>query len=318
MILLPIDAYSHASKILATTYKINSYTIKWIVLVLSISLFSGCATYDSQTDESASASTQAIIDNKNETQYDQSSLMRTPERKTVKSEKAPEKTINEDSKVITKKVKISSTKPKALNTANTTKKLKKNSKAKVTKTVKTKAQKQLPKQSQTALTETKEPISPTPVLLNSLNDLPVLIGDKWSIDRSLSQDKSSGCTLSYKAQAMEDGQGSTPVHLAIASDSLILKTKSNIDTSYPDSGVAVDDKPLIAIEKLFNPSAIIYQTHYEQIIEQMSAGEKAYFSIGFWPTWPITKTYTIDFELKDFTNAYQALQSCLQLEQKLK
>ena len=179
----------------------------------------------------------------------------------------------------------------------------------------------LPKQKEVAQVESESETTVTaaPALsLNSLDALPISIGDKWTLDRELSQANARTCFLSYTPQKMDDGQGLTLAHLKVTHDSILLKTKSNIDTSYPAAGLTIDNHPQIPIEKLFNISSIIYKDHYNKAIQQMIAGKQATFAIGFWPTWPVTQTYPVSFDLTNFPEAYSTLQSCVKLEQQLK
>ena len=162
----------------------------------------------------------------------------------------------------------------------------------------------------------------TPKIAISLNNLPFSIGDDWEINRSSDVNPNTpinqSCALSYKTLLVEDGQGATPVILTITGDKIVVKTKSNIDSSYKNTGIAIDDMTQLPIEKLLNEFSISYEQGYQSLIDKMQTGKLATISLGFWPTWPITHARSVQVDLMNFPQAYLALQSCMTLESKLK
>jgi len=150
----------------------------------------------------------------------------------------------------------------------------------------------------------------------ALEKLPLLIGDYWTLSRDTDSD--GECALSYRKVVMEDGQGKTPVFVIITQDEVLFKTKSNIDVSYQQTGLTIDDLPQLPIEKLHNDFSISYQAQYRTLVESMAVGEQAVLTLGFWPSWPVTHTYSISLDLSKFSSAQQALMTCLELEKELK
>jgi len=150
----------------------------------------------------------------------------------------------------------------------------------------------------------------------NLAKLPLIIGENWVLDRG--PDSSGQCALSYRQLVMRDGQGETPVSFIINKDSVIFRTKSNIDLVYEQTGLAIDDLPRIPIENLIDDFSISYKQHYLSLLNDMKSGDQAILSLGFWPTWPMTRAYSLSFDLSDFSSAQQALMDCLELEKQLK
>ncbi|MFT6903779.1 MAG: hypothetical protein ACJAS1_000424 [Oleiphilaceae bacterium] len=146
-----------------------------------------------------------------------------------------------------------------------------------------------------------------------LAKLPMNIGTNWLLDR----DK-NGCELSYQTLKMEDGQGLTPVFLTIDGKTITFRTKSNIDFSYTLTGVTIDSEAQLPLEQLADDYSVSYQQHYQALLELMKTGKQATLTLGFWPTWPISRTYSVDFELSDLPSAYQSLVTCITLENELK
>ena len=116
---------------------------------------------------------------------------------------------------------------------------------------------------------------------------------------------------------MADGHGGTQVYLSITKDRIVFKTGANIDTSYEQTGITIDHKHQIPIETLLNEFSIAYEQQYQSMIKDMTSAEKMTLSLGFWPTWPVTQTYSVNFELGDFPSAQKALMSCVKLENEL-
>jgi len=149
-----------------------------------------------------------------------------------------------------------------------------------------------------------------------LDKMPILIGNNWTLSRDANMN--GQCALSYRKVVMGDGQGETPVMVIISQDEALFKTKSNIDVSYEQTGVTIDDQPQLPIEKLHNDFSISYKAQYQTLVERMKKGEQAVLTLGFWPSWPVTHTYSISLDLGEFATAQQALLVCLELEKELK
>jgi len=149
-----------------------------------------------------------------------------------------------------------------------------------------------------------------------LAKLPLLIGTHWTLSRDADTDEQ--CALSYRKVVMNDGQGETPVFVIITQDKVLFKTKSNIDVTYKQTGLTIDDLPQLPIEKLYNDFSISYKLQYQALVDRMKVGEQAVLTLGFWPSWPVTQTYSIKLALGEFSAAQQALMTCVELEKELK
>ncbi len=115
---------------------------------------------------------------------------------------------------------------------------------------------------------------------------------------------------------MSDGQGVTQVYLTITKNSIIFKTESNIDITYEKTGITINQSSQVPIEALLDKFSITYIKQYQNLIKDMSSTHKVTLTLGFWPTWPVTQTYSVDFEFGDFPSAQEALISCNKLENK--
>jgi len=147
-----------------------------------------------------------------------------------------------------------------------------------------------------------------------LEKLPLSFGGTWFLDRN--KDKVSNttrCLLSSQKQNFNDGYSDSKISLQLTSNSLLIKTKSSIDLTYPDVGMSIDQNEHFPLEYLFGETSIIIKKNIQQITSQLLNGKKLTVNLGFWPTWPKKETSHIDFLLSDFNKAYQSFLACEKL-----
>lgn len=118
------------------------------------------------------------------------------------------------------------------------------------------------------------------------------------------------CLIQSVKLNINDGQSNTPVRFIYNGQSFIVSTRSNIDLSYPGVGLIIDKKPAIKIDHTFKQTNIVFETEADLIRKWFIEGRTARLTLGFWPTWPKTKTITTKFSLLGFTRAYDAFQQC--------
>jgi hypothetical protein len=149
----------------------------------------------------------------------------------------------------------------------------------------------------------------------TLESLPLAIDEHWVLSR---EPASAGrCALFYREQKMNDGQGETPVQMIIRDTSILFATRSNIDLAYEQTGITLDQQAQIPIERVVNETDVLYEEHFVVIVDQMKAAQRLTLSLGYWPTWPMTQAYHVDFDLAGFSSAFSHLTKCIRLEQGL-
>lgn len=141
----------------------------------------------------------------------------------------------------------------------------------------------------------------------SLDNLPLSIHNQWTLDRSESR-----CTLQSATQRMDDGQGGTRVSLWLTATELAFLTESEIDLSYTGTGLTIDGRTfaLETVERRTNP---VFSKQRNAILAAMRSGQTLQLSLGFWPTWPVTHTYSVSFPIQHFGTAYSAWETCNRL-----
>jgi hypothetical protein len=129
----------------------------------------------------------------------------------------------------------------------------------------------------------------------------------------LAEDPISNQTVCLMVSAMkqtEDGQTSTPVSLIYNGKIFIAKTKSNIDLSYPDIGLQADNHTPHNIDRLHKKTSVVFDAQAIQIRDEFIKGLNGKLTLGFWPTWPKTRSFVTEFDLRGFTKTYQAFRRC--------
>lgn len=130
---------------------------------------------------------------------------------------------------------------------------------------------------------------------------------KHTLDPLTSQ---SRCVVESVRQKLHDGYGDTEVVLQVDRQSLLVKTRSNIDASKGDIGLAVDKWDFIAMDSVQFDQQVRFEKEIATIVRQFKEGLKVLFTLRFWPTYPDTGAKTISFSLIGFTKAYEEFESC--------
>ena len=118
------------------------------------------------------------------------------------------------------------------------------------------------------------------------------------------------CLLTSAVRSTEDGQTTTPVSLVYNGELFVARTDSNIDSSYPDLGIQVGHHERHEIDRLHKATDAVFETSADQLRDEFIRGLSAKLTLGFWPTWPKTRSYTVVFDLRGFTSAYNDFLQC--------
>ena len=159
---------------------------------------------------------------------------------------------------------------------------------------------------------------PEPDIKMSLDALPITYF-QWVVDYAvLPKSNHIQCSLRTKPLTMDDGEGGTPVYLSVGQNGVQAVTKSNIDMAYTGSGLQIDMNPRHDVDKVQKETIAVFEKDWPKILEEIKSGQHATLTLGFWPTWPMTHTYSVTFDLDHFAAAWRALQTCQQqaLEEK--
>ena len=115
------------------------------------------------------------------------------------------------------------------------------------------------------------------------------------------------CLLSSTPQITSDGYDTTPVTLVFNGNSLLVITESEIDLSFGDLRLAVDENSPLRTEKLDRNMTLVFDREVPELIRQFREGGEATVYLRFWPTWPVTELFPVKFSLIGFSKAHDGM-----------
>jgi hypothetical protein len=116
------------------------------------------------------------------------------------------------------------------------------------------------------------------------------------------------CVLYSAKKPIFDGYENSWVRLQVTTDAIVVNTDSFVDRSYSGQGLRIDNGKLMP----FMPALLNKKSTYTKkpALAAMANGKTLTVSLGFWPTWPVTKTQSVSIDLSGFKGAYAALKAC--------
>ena len=119
--------------------------------------------------------------------------------------------------------------------------------------------------------------------------------------------RQSRCLLVSETLATSDGYDSTPVYLLMDGVNLQVVTESELDTSFNDLRLEVDTEPPVYSNQITHKKMIlVFDQDTPKLIEQFRGGQKVTVHLRFWPTWPTTQSFPIQFSLIGFSKAHDS------------
>ncbi|RLU01528.1 MAG: hypothetical protein D9N14_01830 [Ketobacter sp.] len=143
-----------------------------------------------------------------------------------------------------------------------------------------------------------------PIRFN-LDQLPLTVMDTWI----LAADQDS-CSLQTVPVTMDDGAGQTSVTLRLSKADWQVVTQSDIDLSYPETGLFLSNGTHIPLESVIKDTRISISKQKQQLTEALKASDSVRVALGYWPTWPVTETRSITISVAHFPPALNAWESC--------
>jgi hypothetical protein len=135
--------------------------------------------------------------------------------------------------------------------------------------------------------------------------------EEWSV-KSVPRTDGPGtrCVVQSVRQTLPDGYQDTTAYITADGRSVSVTTGSNLDPSFSDVGLVVDQEPLVPIDRLEGRKTAVFDSRYARVIELFKAGARLRVQLRFWPEWPATGTHSATFSLIGFTKAYGELAGC--------
>lgn len=149
----------------------------------------------------------------------------------------------------------------------------------------------------------------------SLQNLPQRIDETWSIDLQQAGKPTAHCVLLSEPQSLDDGQGMTTFKVMLDAAKIRFQTASNIDLSYPNTGVVISGKTTqrIGLDGLERNTTAIINKNMPTVLAALREANQMDVYLGFWPTWPMTETKRISIAINNFAQAEATLSACNEL-----
>jgi hypothetical protein len=145
--------------------------------------------------------------------------------------------------------------------------------------------------------------------------LPLSFGRQWVLDRRPNPvTKETQCILASEAVNIPDGYDRSNVQVLLTLDSIYVTADSNIDLSYPQTGIRIGAGALRSFDRLAGETAaMVSGDDVSELYARMTSSPDMVVRLGFWPTWPVTETREASYSLEDFRTAVMALRACTRM-----
>jgi hypothetical protein len=133
---------------------------------------------------------------------------------------------------------------------------------------------------------------------------PATVGAEWTLKSG------TGCVLESSPASLSDGYQGTTARVFVDAKKVSVTSPSVLDAGFKDIGIAVDEQPLIPMDRLADSRTAVFESRYDALVEQFKRGLRARVQLRFWPTWPATGTHPAVVSLIGFTKAHAGLEEC--------
>jgi hypothetical protein len=117
----------------------------------------------------------------------------------------------------------------------------------------------------------------------------------------------SHCMLESPRQVIDDGYTKTAVQVRADAHMILVVTESDIDLSFGDVGLRVDDSGLMRPDTVHAQQDLVFLKDAARHIESLCQDGTLYVDLRFWPTWPSRGRRTVRFVLDGFSQALARL-----------
>lgn len=172
---------------------------------------------------------------------------------------------------------------------------------------------------QKEITKEDNPLKSLPkpeLLLTSLDQIPFSLDNGWFINVvKIPLSTTQTCSLIYKKQGLFDGYKENNLIYYLTPTKLIIKSESNLDLTYPETGIYIEDKGeeihVNSIVASLHPNIATSIISLNDFIE--TPPSNLLIKSGFWPSWPITETRTVSLPFKALEQMVTTFNICTSL-----
>ncbi len=124
-------------------------------------------------------------------------------------------------------------------------------------------------------------------------------------------DKVSMCLMETENMKIFDGENFIKLRIVYARDKLVIITNANVDPSYDNVGITVDNKNHLKFDLYRDKSTAVINDFSSEKLKYFTKGKTAELSIGFWPSWPKTEPARVLIDLAGFRKEHQKYKVCV-------
>jgi hypothetical protein len=154
------------------------------------------------------------------------------------------------------------------------------------------------------------------IALASLKQLPVNFNSGWSVAlKKLPISNTETCVLYNEKNNFFDGYKDNNIKIYLSLSQLLVKSDSNFDLSYPETGVYVlgedNNSAFYALTISSQKTIAVLALPLNDYIA--STSKNLVMKSGFWPSWPVTDTKTALFPFTEVDSMIKTLNTCTSL-----
>ena len=124
-------------------------------------------------------------------------------------------------------------------------------------------------------------------------------------------DKVSMCLMETENMKIFDGENFIKLRIVYARDKLVIITNANVDPSYDNVGITVDNKNHLKFDLYRDKTTAVINGFSDEKLKYFSKGKIAELSIGFWPSWPKTEPSKVLIDLAGFRKEHDKYKVCV-------
>jgi len=116
---------------------------------------------------------------------------------------------------------------------------------------------------------------------------------------------------------ISDGSTHLKATMVVVGRDVVIAIHAKIDKNYSSTGLKVDGRQLVPFSTIISNRAtgwdyaVFRGMGRELKVHKFERGAFARITVGFWPTWPKTRTYTSAISLKGFTLSHDDHKECM-------
>lgn len=141
--------------------------------------------------------------------------------------------------------------------------------------------------------------------------------NRWSVRLGTHPLTKSKVCLMERPFTISDGSTNLKAVMVVVGRDVIIAVHAKIDKTYSSTGLKVDGRQLVPFSSIASNKAtgwdyaLFRGMGRELKVHKFERGAFARITIGFWPTWPTTRTHTSAVSLQGFTLSHDEHKECM-------